>query len=130
MKQYYNIKQYSHDSFDYQRNKRKIFSCWLEPIRRKLTKFKATFTLFRFHLDPFLPLKQSYFSSLFTLLRFLNKNGYLSSAVFTLVLKNGFDHLLIVFALCYLFSLFPDYVISVSKYLRFRVFTLQLCVSV
>ena len=40
----------------------------------------------------------------------LNKNGYLSSAVFTLVLKNGSDHLSLVFALCSLFSMFPDYV--------------------
>ena len=41
---------------------------------------------------------------------FLNTNGYLSSAVFTLVLKNGSDHLLFDFALCSFFSLLPDYV--------------------
>ena len=80
---------------------------------------KATFTLLRFHLDPFLLLKIELFFLLVRITPFLNKNGYLSSAVFTLVLKNGSDHLLFVFALCSLFSLFPDYVSVFVCYQRF-----------
>ena len=71
---------------------------------------KATFTLLRVHLDPFVLLKTELFVLPVHITPFLHKNGYLSSAVFTLVLKNGSDHLLFVFALCSLFSLFPDYV--------------------
>ena len=96
---------------------------------------KASFTLLRFHLDPFLLLKTELFFLPVHNTTFLNKNGYLSSALFTLVLKNGSDHLLFVFALCSFFLCFLTmfrslFVISVSKFLRFWVFTLQLCVSV
>ena len=68
---------------------------------------QAPFTLLHFHLDPFLLLKTELFFPPVHITPFLNRNEYLSSAVFTLVLKNGSDHLLFVFALC---SLFPDYV--------------------
>ena len=70
----------------------------------------VTFTLLRFYLDPFLLLKTELFFLPVHITPFLNENGYLSSPVFTLVLKNGSDHLLFAFALCSLFSLFPDYV--------------------
>ena len=70
------------------------------------------------HITPF-----SFRSELFYLpvhiTPFLNKNGYLSSAVFAHVLKNGSDHLLFVFALCSLFSSFPDFVSVFVCYQRF-----------
>ena len=73
---------------------------------------KALFKLLpiSFTVDLFLLLKTELFFLPAHITPFLNKNKYLSSAVFTLVLKNGSDHLLFVFALCSLFSLFPDYV--------------------
>ena len=80
---------------------------------------KATFTLLLFYLDPFLLLKTELFFLPVHITPFLNKNGYLSSPVFTLVLENGSDHLLFVFALCSLFSLFPDYVSVFVCYQRF-----------
>ena len=80
---------------------------------------KAPFTLLRFHLDSFLQLKTELFSLPVHITPFLNKHGYLSTAVFTLVLKKGSDRLLFVFALCSLFSLFPDYVSVFVCYQRF-----------
>ena len=94
---------------------------------------QAPFTLLRFLLDPFLQLKTELFFLPVHITPFLNKNEYLSRAVFTHVLKNGSDHLLFVFALlffCFLIMFRSLFVISVSKFLRFSVFTLQLCVSV
>ena len=49
---------------------------------------KATFTLHRFHYDPFLLPKTELFSSLFTLLRFQTKTD-IYQLVFTLFLKNA-----------------------------------------
>ena len=49
---------------------------------------EATFTLHRFHFDPFLLPKTELFSSLFTLLRFQTKTG-IYQLVFTLFLKNA-----------------------------------------
>ena len=80
---------------------------------------KAPFTLLRFHLDPCLLLKTEIFFLPVHITLFLNKNGYLSSTAITLVLKNGSNHLLLVFALCSLFSLFPDYVSVFVCYQRF-----------
>ena len=74
------------------------------------------------HLDPFLLLKTELFFLPVHIIPFLNEGGYLSSAVFTLVLKNGSDHLLFVFALCSLFSLFPSYVSVLSVFLNSSVF--------
>ena len=98
-------------------------------------QISATFTLLRFHLDPFLLLKTKLFFLPVHITPFLNKNGYLSSAVFTLVLKDGSYHLLlsllsVLCFLCFLTMFRSLFVINVSKFLRFRVFTLQLCVSV
>ena len=95
----------------------------------------ATFTLLRFHLDPFLLLKTKLFFLPVHITPFLNKNGYLSSAVLTLVLKNGSDHLLLslLSVLCFLcfWTMFRSlFVISVSNFLRLWVFTLQLCVFI
>ena len=49
---------------------------------------KATFTLHRFHFDPFLLPKAGLFSSLFTLLRFQTETD-IYQLVFTLFLKNA-----------------------------------------
>ena len=49
---------------------------------------KATFTLLRFHFDPFLGAKTELFSSLFTLLRFQTETD-IYQLVFTLFLKNA-----------------------------------------
>ena len=48
---------------------------------------KATFTLVRFHFDPFLGAKTELFSSLFTLLRFQTETD-IYQLVFTLLLEN------------------------------------------
>ena len=92
--------------------------CLIDEVRSTFGT-KATFTLLRFHLDPFLLLKTELLFLPVHITPFLNKNGYLSSAVFTLVLKNGSDQLLFVFALCSLFSLFPNYVSVSVCYQRF-----------
>ena len=96
---------------------------------------KATFTLLRFQLDPFLQLKTELYFLPVHITPFLNKNGYLSSAVFTLVLKTELitfclSLLSVLCFLCFLIMFRSLFVISVSKFLRFWVFTLQLCVSV
>ena len=46
-----------------------------------LKEIDATFTLLRFHLDPFLPLKTELFFLPVHITPFSNKNGYLSTSV-------------------------------------------------
>ena len=67
---------------------------------------KATFTLLRFHLDPFLLLKTELFLLPVHITPFLKTKTDIFRVVFTLVLKNGSDYLLFVFALCSLFLFF------------------------
>ena len=61
---------------------------WLESNKLSLNGTKATFTLHRFHFDPFLLPKTELFSSLFTLLRFQTKTD-IYQLVFTPFLKNA-----------------------------------------
>ena len=82
-------------------------------------RVKATFILQRFHLDPFLILKTELFFLPVHITPFLKTKTDIFRLVFTLVLKNGSDYLLFVFALCSLFSSFPDYVSVFVCYQRF-----------
>ena len=60
--------------------------CEMGEERNRHTK--ATFTLLRFHFDPFLGAKTELFSSLFTLLRFQTETD-IYQLVFTRFLKNA-----------------------------------------
>ena len=96
-----------------------------------LLRPRSHYSVFIFHLDPFLLLKTKLFFLPVHITPFLNKNGYLSSAVFTLVLKNGSDHLLLslLSVLCFLYSGLCFGLCLLSAFLNSSVFGVHITVT-
>ena len=126
--------QVSHDNLErlLRREGRTGRSFHVPGIIKHKCLIEARFTLLRFHLDPFLLLKTELFFLPVHITPFLNKNGYLSSVVSskTDLITFCLSLLSVLCFFCFRIMFRPLFVISVSKFLRFWVFTLQLCVSI